>query len=44
MQNITGKYAEWLRPEIMHRPHIKGYNSGRAGVISVSFAVQAQLE
>ena len=23
-----GEYAEWPRPEIMHRRHINGYNSG----------------
>ena len=26
------------------QPHMNGYNSGRAGVISVSFGMQAQLE
>ena len=43
-RNITGEYAEWLRLEIMHRPYMNGYNSRRAGVISVSFGMQAQLE
>ena len=42
--NITGEYEEWLRPEIMHRPYINGYKSGRTGVIAVSFGMQAQLE
>ena len=43
--NITRDYAE-CKAEARNnaQPYINGYNSGRTGVIFVSFGMQAQLD